>query len=163
MKSTILYSPLAPWAWGLFVDENLWAVFMMQHVFGIASSGTQIVFKLSTDCQGLIEESQRQNMAFWSGLSPMGIPRRVSRCSRVLRSMHMAVSTRPAIILARDDPLRGPSRVCFKNLFVGSGGFKFRDKPISAAASRLQFRNFMRGALGRGTTSQPVAQHLVMS
>jgi hypothetical protein len=128
-KSTLLYSPLAlaPWAWGLFVAENLWAVFMMQHVFGIASSGTQIV--LSTDCQGLIEESQRQDMAYWSGLSPMGMPRprRVSRCSRLLRSMHMAVSTRPAIILGRDDPLRGPSRVCFKNLFVGSGGFKFRD------------------------------------
>ena len=90
---------------------------------------------------------------------------RLSRCARLLRSMHVAVSTRPAMILGRDDPLtfRGPPRICFKNLFVGSGGFKFRDEPISAAASRLQFRNFMWGALGRDVTSRPVAQHLVIN
>jgi hypothetical protein len=151
-KSSLLYSPLAPWAWGLFVAENLWAVFMMQHIFGMASSTTQIV--LAADCQGLLETYVDLK---WS--SPM----RVSRCSRLLRSMHMAVSTRPAIILGRDDPLRGPSRICFKNLFVGSGGFKFRDEPISAAASRLQYRNFMWGALGREMTSRPVAQHVVIN
>jgi hypothetical protein len=69
------------------------------------------------------------------------------------------------MILGRDDPLtfRGPPRICFKNLFVGSGGFKFRDEPISAAASRLQFRNFMWGAFGRDVTFRPVAQHVVIN
>jgi hypothetical protein len=50
-ESSVLYSPLAPWAWGLFLIESLWAVFMMQHTFGMVSAGAQIISAF--DCEGL--------------------------------------------------------------------------------------------------------------
>jgi hypothetical protein len=50
-ESSVLYSPLAPWAWGLFLIETLWAVFMMQHTFGMVSAGAQIISAF--DCEGL--------------------------------------------------------------------------------------------------------------
>jgi hypothetical protein len=76
-ESSVLYSPLAPWAWGLFLVENLWAVFMMQHTFGMVSAGAQIISAF--DCEGL--------GLLYSQLGPhWSSPMRLSRCARLLRS-----------------------------------------------------------------------------
>jgi hypothetical protein len=52
-RRAVLYFPLAPHAWGLTVAENLWAVFMMQFMFGEASYDTQVL--LHGDCEQHLE------------------------------------------------------------------------------------------------------------
>ena len=142
-QDALLYHPLAPHAWGLFISENLWAVYMMQATFGRVSSLTQIL--LNEDCAGTYATIPGRAGEVYRAHRDM----HVDRCLRLQNALHMTVATKPPLHVRNDEPFTNGRRVCFDNLYVGSGAFKFRDEPISAAMPRRAFRDWMWSNLGR--------------